>query len=283
MERETVLRQGCLLGPDQLKALELIKENASRWAVVISHDCDLPNPLETEVELMFAEPVQALKPELTRAEHPRKLQLVYQNEVGAASFFELSMAQRHMLPKSQFTNLASSVAWSLPTFEKRVLKQWLAARYGRPAFPNSFETRLRRKVKFAKGKPREVHRQIKKIVEAVADDLVGLFFDLGDERDRELATSEPYELGMVLVFDTERHGELANSTAYRVKRELRNLFDQAYPMAEADRIELAECSVVADIHFSLADIRRHDQWRLEYLSQDADRGGPVLKAGGTPI
>lgn len=26
---------------------------------------------------------------------------------------------------------------------KRALKQWLAARYGRPAFPNAFEERLR--------------------------------------------------------------------------------------------------------------------------------------------
>ncbi len=227
--------------------------------------------------------MDALKPELTRAEHPRKLQLAYRNEKGTVLHLELSMAERRAVAKSRFEELVAPSPFVLPSFQKRVLKQWLAARYGRPAFPNSFETRLRRKVKFASGKPREVHRQIRKIVETVADDLVGLFFDLGDERDRELAIGEPYELGLVLVFDTERHGELANSTAYRVKRELRYLFDLAYPAAEKNRIDLFDCSVVADIHFSLADIRRHDQWRLEYLSQEADQSGPVLKAGGMPV
>jgi len=167
----------------------------------------------------------------------------------------------------------------LPVDAKRALKQWLAARYGRPAFPNAFEDRLRKSV----GKKNTVERQVGKIIEPEAKHLVGLFFDLGEHRSAEVAVGEPYALSISVVYDAIEGGTQARQSAEKVAVLLRELFEQAYGKPDAaTEIALDACEAVADTSITLADLRRVDQWRLEYISLGDDGHGDFLPVGETP-
>lgn len=168
----------------------------------------------------------------------------------------------------------------MPTDAKRVLKQWLAARYGRPAFPNAFEQRLRNSL----NKKNTVERQIGKILEPEAKYLVGLFFDLGDQRSAEAHADEPYMLSISVVYDATEGGRQARESAEKIAYQLRNLFEQTYGKPDvATAIALDACEAVADTSITLADLRRVDQWRLEYVSLSDDRNGDFLPIGETPV
>jgi hypothetical protein len=184
------------------------------------------------------------------------------------------------VPKGEFEKYATRDNHaSLPMDGKRALKQWLAARYGRPAFPNAFENRLRKIV----SKKNTVERQIGKILEPEARHLIGLFFDLGEQRFTEAPTGEPYTLSISVVYDATEGGPQARQSAEIIAGQLRELFEQAYGKPDtATDIAIDACEAVADTSLSLADLRRVDQWRLEYISLNDHEHGDFLPVGEMP-
>lgn len=180
--RDTEWRQGSLLVDADARALGLVESLGSgKCIVVISHDCDLPNEVEKFVEVIVGSSIPKSDPNFIGAKHPRRLHLKFISQTGEQFYVELSHADRQQLEKSEFIKLQSGdTALTLPPDEKRALKQWLAAHYGRPAFPNSFENRLRKTT----GK-KTVEQRIAKILEPASTHLVGLFIDLGEDRNIE--------------------------------------------------------------------------------------------------
>lgn len=279
--RDTEWRQGGLLTDEDTHALGLVETcNSGKRAVVISHDCDLPNDTETFVEVIIGSLVPASDPMFANARNPRRLHLSYVSDAGEALHLELRHAYRQQVSKADFAKIgAGDPNLELPAEEKRALKQWLAARYGRPAFPNAFEVRLRK----AAGK-RSVEQRIAKILEPASQHLVALFFDLGEERAVELKDGEAYFLSIAVVYDATEGGQLARDSADKVAGELRVLFEQAYGSpADATEIALEACTSVADTFITLADLRKVDQWRLEYISLRDEPTGAFLLAGQLPI
>jgi hypothetical protein len=246
-------------------------------AVVITHDCDLAHDEETSVELIVARVVDTANPQFSHAKNPRKLHLGYEIEGGQSVVVELRHAARCAVSKAEFEKYASRDA-QLLVDTKRTLKQWLAARYGRPAFPNAFEDRLRKRVG---GK--NVVGKIGKILEPEAKHLIGLFFDLGEQRLAEIPEDEPYALSIFVVYDAIEGGSQARRSAEKVANQLRELFEKAYGKPDtATEIALDVCEAVADTSITLADLRRVDQWRLEYISLSDDDHGDFLPVGEMP-
>jgi len=281
LTRDTDWRQGDLLTQEtaaKLPALNGAAGEAHR-VVVITHDCDLPNNSETSVEVIIADVVEAANAQFSYAKNPRKLHLDYQ-VTGGHSVVELRHAERRIIPKDEFKKHAARDNYaSLPTDGKRTLKQWLAARYGRPAFPNAFENRLRKEV----SRKNSVERQIGKILEPEAKHLVGLFFDLGEQRSAEVPEGEPYALSISVVYDATEGGPQARQSAAKVADQLRELFEQAYGKPDtATDIAIDACEAVADTSITLADLRRVDQWRLEYISLTDHDHGNFMPVGETP-
>lgn len=279
--RDTEWRQGALLSGAGAHALGLIEAPASeKRVVVISHDCDLAHNEEAFVEVIVGSLIPRAEANYTSAKNPRRLHLTFESEASDPLHVELRHADRQQVAKGQFA--AHSITEEhakLPPDEKRALKQWLAARYGRPAFPNAFENRLRKQI----GK-RSVERLIDKIVEPASQHLVALFFDLGEERNVELPEGEPYFLSITVAYDASEGGLAARETADKVAAELRGIFLQAYGTAdEAVDIALENCRAVADTFMTLADVRRVDQWRLEYVSLREDPVGEFLPTGNLPV
>jgi len=270
LERETDWRQGDLLTCKSAIALGLVDETKQEQrAIVITHDCDLPHESEHYVEVIVADLVvkdPKPDPQLSYAKNPRRLHLAYESSDPEPLILELQHGDRCAIPKASFAECAiKDDRHILSVDAKRVLKQWLAARYGRPAFPNEFEKRLR------KG---NVDRRIARILKPAAKHLVGLFFDLGEQRGAEVGEGEPYALSVSVVYDATEGGKEARETAVGIAERLRELFEEVYGKPnDAKEIALDACVAVADTHLTLSDLRRVDQWRLEYISlRDGDQG-----------
>ena len=276
LARDTDWRQGDLLTCESAAALGLVgATDQERHVIVITHDCDLPHESEHCVEVIVAEVIDKVDSRYSYAKNPRQLHLAYKGINTAPLILELRHADRRSVPKGDFAERAvKDTSRALPVDAKRALKQWLAARYGRPAFPNAFEERLR------KGK---VERKIAEILEPDAKYLVGLFFDLGEQRGAEAVKGEPYALSVSVVYDATDGGSEARVSAERVATRLRELFEATYGKPDvANEIALDACEAVADTRLTLADLRRVDQWRLEHVSLRDDDQGDFLPVGQMP-
>lgn len=280
--RNTEWRQGHLLTRESAAALVLVGlDDDAHRVIVVTHDCDLAydGDLEHFIEVIVAAVSAAPDGNLSYAKNPRRLHLAFDSDQGGPLVLELQHVKRTAVPKHNFAQHAvrdNTVA--LSDSARRTLKQWLAARYGRPAFPNAFETRLRKST----GK-RTVEQQIGKILEPGSSQLVGLFFDLGERRGTELPDGEPYALSISVVYDAVEGGTEARQAAEQAATDLRQLFDSAFGKPDvATEIALDACEAIADTHMTLADLRRVDQWRLEYISLRGNESGDFFPVGEIP-
>ncbi|MEO5370430.1 MAG: hypothetical protein H7833_10225, partial [Magnetococcus sp. DMHC-1] len=214
-----------------------------------------------------------------KARHPRCLHLEYATQSARVICVELKFSERLSFEKSNFTDIMRPSGDLVLSHDgKRVLKQWLSSRYGRPAFPNAFEKRLRKKYK-----QKTVEKHIAKIIESESKYLVGIFLDFGDGKLSELPEGVPYVLSMSIVYDVIEGGLEATRSAEKISRALYELFIHAFgKFGVTTEIALEKCTAVADDKFSLADLRRVIQWRLEYLSLREHPAGYFLAAGDTP-
>ena len=285
LAHNTNLRQGDLITHESATTLRLVEAaDAQRRVVIITHDCDLPNPAESCVEVIVACALaenERPDPQLCYAKNPRRLHLPYTDGAQTrAMMIELRHDERRSLPRAVFLEHASKdTIVTLAADGKRVLKQWLAARYGRPAFPDAFEARLRRMV----GK-RTITEHIHKILaQPEAEHIIGVFFDLGEQRGTEVPDKDPYALSVSIVYDAIEGGPAARRAAETAAQGLRQLFEKAYgPPAVATEIALDSCEAIADTAMTLAALRRVDQWRLEHISlRDGDMG-EFLPTGEIP-
>ena len=279
--RDTPWRQGSVIAQADAIAAGLFDETSSslKRALVITHDCDLTNDRELEVEVMVGDVVDKLNKQFARARNVRRLHLAFDTPSGNQQFIDLQITAKQSISKSLIAGSKPDGGWVLSDEEKRSLKQWLAARYGRPAFPNAFETHLRKNV----SKKETVEDRLGKVLEKVSAHLVGVFFDLGENRAAELTDGTPYDLRITVVYDASEGGQPARLAAEDVVSEIREIFQSAYgPPDAATEIALESCEAVADIRFPLSDLRKVDQWRAEYISLRQDPQEQFLAVGEMP-
>jgi hypothetical protein len=279
--RETPWRQGSVIAQADAIAAGLFDETSSslKRALVITHDCDLTNDRELEVEVMIGDVVDKLNKQFARARNVRRLHLAFDTPSGNQQFIDLQITAKQSISKSLIAGSKPDGGWILSDEEKRSLKQWLAARYGRPAFPNAFETHLRKNV----SKKETVEDRLGKVLEKVSAHLVGVFFDLGENRAAELTDGSPYDLRIAVVYDASEGGQPARLAAEEVVSEIREIFQSAYgPPEAATEIALESCEAVADLRFPLSDLRKVDQWRAEYISLRQDPPESFLAVGELP-
>lgn len=263
--KDTAWRQGSLLKPEELHHLEVDAAQGFA-AIVISHDCDIPNPVEAVIELIVCKRVAKEDKLLCNARNVRKLHLPFHVD-SVDAFFELTFQKRVELTRDEFAAKFSGPdeSFSLSDHSKRVLKQWLAVRYGRPAYPNAFEERLR-SVKVGKD---ILERKLAKLIEPQQTHLVGIWVDLDTDKNIELPPEDAYYLKMVLVYRTDGQLEASRLAAEALGVAIQEAFQTAFT-EERDQIVLDTCEAVADNRFSLADIMKFDQWRVEYISMSAN-------------
>ncbi len=262
--RDTAWRQGYVLSEESASALVSDIEKGER-VIVVTHDCDLSSDAELFVEVIIAKNVLAINSDLTNSKNPRRLHITFEN---CQDFLELHQFRKRSIDRSDFESSAvQDPALLLTDRSVKTLKQWLASRYGRPAFPNAFELRLRKNI----NSKTTVEKKIGKIMGSESTYLIGLFIDFGDQRGVELECGNPYAISILVIYDASEGGRDARKAAEKKCDGLRELFESAYGKPEeATEIALDNCEAISDVEMTLADVRRTDQWRLEYVSLDSD-------------
>lgn len=283
LDRNTLWRQGSILEFEHAHQLGLVtEESKNERIVVISHDCDIPSDKETIVEVIKGHVVTKSNSMYEGAKHQRTIHINYEVDGGASECIELEIKNKYSIDKELFSSIAlnPNQSLSISLSEKRSLKQWLAARYGRPAYPNAFENRLKKTQRIGK-KDRSLEWIIADKISPVSQYIVGIFFDLGEERNSELETNEPYYLSISIVYDIQKWGFDAKTKSEALSKEIKDFFHSVYGMPhEATEIALEECQAISSHQMTLSDLMKVDQWRVEYISINEDE--PHIQSGSTP-
>ncbi len=279
--RDFKLRQGGVLNDESIKRLDLIDVSVSDgFPVIITHDCDLLHEKEEFVEVIIGRKIENPESVYENAKNPRCLHLQFTSPSDQKPvYLELRFSTRKSVPQNDFSKLRQKESiLNISEDNHRTLKHWLASRYGRPAFPDAFEDRLRTK----KG-GKTVEQQIAKILKPVERHIRGVFFNLGEHRNVELREDVPYILIITIVYVDESGGTTARKESKIAAQKIESLFVDVYGAAEnATKISLEACNSISELHMPLSVLRRVDQWRLEYLSIEYGSSGDYLQTSEIP-
>lgn len=264
LESGSTWRQGQVLKHEDAVSLGLLDvEDTAHKILMITHDCDLQNDeVDSVIEFIKGKLVD-LDGNFSNGKHPRTLHLALNEGTHSGNAIELKHEEKIKFERVQFTASEADEKFAITAIEKQALKLWLAARYGRPAFPDEFEERLRQNVP-GNG---NLIKSIAKVVEKNAKFIIGIFFDLGEDRHKELNIGEPYELNIVVVYDSVEGAVEGRENAEKICTEITSKVHAIHGKPEqATTIALDSCLPVSDQGFTLYDLRRMDQWRVEYIS-----------------
>jgi hypothetical protein len=252
--RETEWRQGFALNPDAARSLGL--DDALIY-LVISHDCDLAASVDNEpkVEIIAGEVLDSPNGLNLYARNPRLLHLpvTYQ---GQKRFLAITPCTKQLLDKVAVLGELPNQDLQLSGDELRLLRSWLACRYRRHALPNELNDRLSR-----------VYSKLEGAGKKKPDGVIATFLAY-DPADSDLPADVPYEVKFWVIFESQHpEGETnASLMAKAIGSALEN----------NEGVE-SEVKVVADTAFTLFDMNKMVEWRLEHLSFRGQYIGRMLE------
>lgn len=253
--------------------------------IAITHDCDLQSAAESEVELLRATVVSTALPDCTHGKNPRILHLP--QALGADGTLEITQSRPLRVPKDAL--LASNPVKTLSDSDRGQLASWLASRYKRAPFPDSFDQRLRRAktVDSSKLSDRNISRikrdrsLAKQLIGVFTSDggpIEGIYISLKGSESAELDPTHAYSLGMVVVATSRGAAEEETrlAIAASVAEKLRGLFENAVWDSSVGEITLEICAPSTERDFPLYQFRRMLRWHLDWLSGDPEDSEPEV-------
>lgn len=266
--RETKWRQGHVLPSCATEhfGLSNATDAAATCVVVISHDCDLANDnlgVEPDVEVIVGRIVDKPDGNFSWGKAPRKLHYTG-IRAGAPVTFELASTDKRSLPKAQLAPFDPSVEFAIDGTNLSVLRSWLASRYNRAAFPDTFVNRM---------KELKADQKLAKTLEGHGGLISFVYFDLDGGTNVERAQGDPYRLSIVLVYptgeDAAESGDKADALAEQVGDLVQGRLD-----GHADRIILEVCFAVSEDDLPVSRARLLTQWKLEHMTLKANEEQP---------
>lgn len=281
LKRDTPWMQGGFLKQEDAIAMKLLSKSDStlKRVILITHDCDLRHEKEVYVEVIVADIIEKTNKSFVGAKNPRCLHLTAKTQENVSLYLDLTVLNKKTVPSENIPeNILPDESLSITDDEKRVLKQWLAARYGRPAFPNTFEEYLRKELR---GK--SIEKLLNKRLEKASEHLICVFFDFGECRGSELPEGTPYDLKIILVYDAIEGGVEARLASEQAAIDIKSDFYEVFgSLEDSTEIALESCEAVADTYFSLHDLRKADLWRAESISLQQDPVEDFIAVGEIP-
>lgn len=250
-----------MLGQLAVNTMGLPESEASIY-IAISHDCDIANDdleLEPEIEFMRGTLVSSSHGNFSDARNARTLCICVRRS-GDDQNIKLKIRDRHLIKKTDLLAYEPNSDWNVETKERDTLQWWLASRYFRSAFSDSFETRLEK-----------VKQKIDAALKGLERQVMGLFFLVDDGNNHQLGDLEVHELRVKVVYEpsiSEDQRRAVENAANRIS----SCFTAAYFVASDagsvwQAIELVgNCELVSTHVFSYADQRSYKCWRLEHRS-----------------
>jgi hypothetical protein len=265
--RDNPWRQSSILCAETAAELGLVPPGGAGdlLPVVISHDCDLAQPIDSEprVEIINGLAIPRLDGNFTFAKNPRRLHLAMQQE-GNPAAMELTATSKSSIAKEGLIGRAPDGRFQFLPRDLAVLQNWLAARYRRAALPDAFEDMLRRA---------NLHEAIAKILKPLGADIIAMFFELDDGQKIERLPAEPYRIALYLLYATDDDPERARSAAAQARTAISVAFKNAgakLATAGIGTIELTLCEAYPDSVMPYAVAHQLSKWNLDHVSLRAE-------------
>lgn len=272
--RDTLWRQGHLLGNDAIEALGLHHAVApdQTLVVVASHDCDLAQAPDGEpiVEVVVGRLVTDKDGNCTHAKNARKLQVEF---AGAVLFWaEFEATAKLSIEKHILNDYVPRPEAHLSPENHAIFQMWLASRYRRSVFSDEFERRLT-------SKEFKLHEKIAKAVKPHGELIAGVFFDV--DEGAEVARDGPddtYTLDITILHAADPDFEAAEKAAVAAAKAIEKAFkDKLFdPTKIWQHIELRSCDPVSESVLTYQQFKQLKRWRLEHISLAAEPQQPVL-------
>jgi hypothetical protein len=261
--RNTTWRQGHALSGESSVALGLVQSGAteSKLAIVVSHDCDLPQMPgdEPRVEVIVAERLAKEDGNCTNGKNSRLLHLPFEIS-GVTTWFALSAPTKTSVSKDALAGHIAEPNAVLEQKNRAILRRWLGARYNRSAFPNEFEKRLR---------DTKLGDRISDIMKPSSSHIIAVYFDLdqGEEFERS-GEANVYDLAIFLVYVTEEDEPAARTVAENAAERIHEAFRKKCCDAEGEWrwIKLAGCYALADTAMTFRESQLLSPANLDHLS-----------------
>lgn len=216
--------------------------SADDLLVILTHDCDLVSEDfddEPFVDLLLARRIAsgARDGNFFHGKNPRRLQL----ESGGA-LYEILAKERLTIDRVLLASHAPDASRTLPGNIRGLVAGWVARRYERAALPDAFNERTAR-----------AREKIRKHLKTDADLVTKIYLSLPSEA--ELTEDEPYAVVVSVVADSEH---VADQIQGRRLKSMTDAIEKA--LSETAGIQVADCRLVPDDEFTLADMRRSIEW-----------------------
>ncbi|MBM1142718.1 hypothetical protein GN155_002930 [Alcanivorax sp. ZXX171] len=255
--RDTPWRQGSLIGRDDLISLGVDVEEWHEAAVVISHDCDLAHDrLEHEpwAELILLQRLRQYDPNLAHGKNPRQLHFAVAGCGSEPLHFGIHARDRFKLDKNALATREPVPELYPDPVNLEILRRWLADRYRRQALPDVLSARMKPVTDF-------ITRQAKREVTT----LIGIWLAVDPMTD--LDDGDPYEVDLYFVYSIDEPQAMDAAVSLADKTRQR--------CGEVEGIYLGECEAVGEDSFTLRDMRRTVELKIEYLSYRGEEPGPM--------
>jgi len=261
-------RQGSILAQRHFQAVGWADAGDADLAVAISHDCDITNDDfddEPAVEFILAQGLEQKDGNYTYGKNPRVLHLDYLHTGnGNIVPLKLDASKKRTVSKSllEEREIQPDQDYELTDTQVKILQSWLAARYKRPALPNSLVERLRPVFSY-------IQKEGKKNSSGI------LSFRLSYEPQGELHPEDLYRLKFNIVYAIDdEHGPMAKSLAENLEEKFKE------PLGKAKKpgpVDLRLCKAFSEAEFTVQDMRDTVEYRAEHISYRTDPPGPVIE------
>lgn len=248
-------RQGAVLLPESASSPgvfePLFKEIAAESIlIVITQDCDVVQTdfeKEPHVEVLLARPITGTpNGNCLYGKNPRLIQF----RVGER-YFEVSCHDRARTDRRILANCRPCEVHSLDEDSILMLRQWLAKRYTRPAFPDQLNRRI-------KSKPHGP--AISRILEQSGHLFQQIFLSC-TPRYEELAPADSYRLIVwpTMTVDDHNDGDLRNQA-------IQAATDLEAALTKCPGIEVKKCEVRHQGQITLDDLNFFSEWDFDFLT-----------------
>lgn len=247
-------RQGKLFKIDNQPELEkLIQEKIpeNTRCIVVSNDCNVVHESyekEPDVEVLLATHVDGeIDGGLTHGKNPRFLQIPILGP-KSNSHYQCHAAKCYKISRNFLESVTPDSNFTINSDSLDVLKHWLANRYIRAAFPDTFNNRI-----FS------ARDKIEKILKRHGRDITGIYVAISPFD--ELLSDQPYKISIYATMHVDTYKE-------NIQRDL--VIDTTtkivQAVAQCQGIEVIDYNVYSEEEISIAALRYLRQWDLDYLS-----------------
>ncbi len=172
--------------------------------VVITHDCDIQSDKVEHIEIIWGS-FATISGDLSFGKNPRTLQLI--NAFNDGQTLQLDQSQKILIRRSWLLSNSNEPIAKLSDENGRLLASWLASRYKRAPFPDSFVDRLRhaktidrKELNNALAKAdRNLSKQLEAHFSLAGAPIEGLYVGLSGNEKNELDATNAYSLKLAVV------------------------------------------------------------------------------------